>query len=127
MIFFVLKAYYMCVFYFLETCDTCQRIRKELNLPENVIEIDIKTQPLTTLQLELLKANSGSYEALFSKRAQLYSQRKLKEKNLTESDYKKLLLEHYTFLKRPILFCETNLFIGNTANVIAKAKAFLHE
>ena len=116
-----------CVFYYLETCDTCQRIRKELNLPESIAQVDIKKQPLTAQQLEALKAVSGSYEALFSKRAQLYSQRKLKEKNLTESDFKKLLLEHYTFLKRPVLFCESQLFIGNTAKVIAEAKAFLHE
>jgi arsenate reductase len=117
----------MCVFYYLETCDTCQRIRKELNLPESIAQVDIKKQPLTAQQLEALKAVSGSYEALFSKRAQLYSQRKLKEKNLIESDFKKLLLEHYTFLKRPVLFCESQLFIGNTAKVIAEAKAFLHE
>jgi arsenate reductase len=39
---------------------------------------------------------SGSYEALFSKKAQLYKSMNLKDKSLTEED-KKYILEHYTF------------------------------
>lgn len=117
----------MRVFYFLSSCDTCKRIRAELSLGSSVKQIDIKKNPLTESQLEQLHSLSGSYEALFSKRAQLYKQRNLKEQNLSEGDFKILLLEHYTFLKRPVLLYDSKLFIGNTYKIVAEAKAFLNE
>ena len=58
--------------YYLKTCDTCKRIITTLNLPNDVTFQDIKSEPITAPQLEEMKALSGSYEALFSKRAQLY-------------------------------------------------------
>ena len=117
----------MHTFYYLSTCDTCKRILKELNLPETIQKVDLKKAPLTPAQVESLKESSGSYEALFSRRAQLYKQRNLKDQKLNEIDYKKLLLEHYTFLKRPVLVSDSHIFIGNTAKTIAAAKAFLDE
>ena len=117
----------MHTFYYLSTCDTCKRILKELNLPETVQKVDLKKTPLTLAQVESLRERSGSYEALFSKRAQLYKQRNLKDHKLNEIDYKNLLLEHYTFLKRPVLVSDSDIFIGNTAKTIAAAKAFLDE
>lgn len=117
----------MRVFYFLSSCDSCKRIQAELKLDSSVTQIDIKKSPLTASQLEQLHSLAGSYEALFSKRAQLYKQRNLKEQELTEGDFKALLLEHYTFLKRPVLLYDSKLFVGNTAKVIAEAKAFINE
>jgi len=70
---------------------------------------------------------SGSYEALFSKRAQLYKKRKLNERQLSEESYKSLLLEHYTFLKRPVLIYDERIFIGNSKSVVADAKKWLDE
>jgi arsenate reductase len=64
---------------------------------------DIKQDPLTAEELEEMYQLSGSYEALFSKKAQLYKSMNLKDKSLTEEDYKKYILEHYTFLSRPVL------------------------
>lgn len=117
----------MRVFYFLSSCDSCKRIQADLKLDSSVTQIDIKKSPLTASQLEQLHSLVGSYEALFSKRAQLYKQRKLKEQVLSEGDFKALLLEHYTFLKRPVLLYDSKLFVGNTAKVIAEAKAFINE
>ncbi|MDC6469443.1 hypothetical protein PQZ51_01930 [Flavobacteriaceae bacterium] len=57
----------------------------------------------------------------------MYKQRCLKDQILSENDIKDLLLEHYTFLKRPVLLYDNKLFIGNTAKVITEAKAFLNE
>ena len=111
--------------YHLATCSTCKRIIKELNLPDDVVLQDIKSEPLTVKQLETLHQLSGSYEALFSKRAKLYKERDLKNENLTESDYKQLLLEHYTFLKRPVIVVENQLFIGNSKSVVENAKEAL--
>lgn len=82
--------------------------------------------PLSETQVEQLKEKAGSYEALFSKRARLYRERDLKSKNLSEEDYKKLLLEHYTFLKRPVFLIEDEVFIGNSKNTVAAVKEAFH-
>lgn len=112
--------------YYLSTCDTCKRIIKELNLPSSFEKQDIKANPLTKKQLKELFQLSGSYEALFSKRARLYKERNLKDKSLIEEDFKNLLLEHYTFLKRPVLVYNNQIFIGNSKKVIAAAKEAIH-
>lgn len=112
--------------YYLSSCDTCKRILKELAPSKEIDLQDIKSSPLTDNQLEELKAKAGSYEALFSKRARLYKERNLKEKTLSETDYRSLLLEHYTFLKRPVMVIGEEIFIGNTKNVVAAAKEKIH-
>ena len=114
-------------FYYLSSCDSCKRIRNELSLDESIIQIDIKKSPITNSRLEQIHAIAGSYEALFSKRAQLYKQRNLKSKDLTELDYRALILENYTFLKRPVLLFDNVIFIGNSPKVIAEANTFLNE
>lgn len=107
--------------YHLSSCNTCQRIIKEIN-PDNDVQLqDIKTEIITQDQLEAMKVLAGSYEALFSKRAQLYRQRNLKEQNLSEEDYRNLILEHYTFLKRPVMIVNETIFIGNSKKVVAQA------
>jgi len=111
--------------YYLKTCDTCKRILKQWNLPNIFIFQEIKEEPITISQLVEMHELSGSYEALFSKRARLYKERSLKNENLTEQDYKALLLEHYTFLKRPILIIENQIFIGNSKKVVEAASKFL--
>ena len=65
---------------------------------------------------------AGSYEALFSKRARLYKERDLKNQNLTEEDYKNLILGHYTFLKRPVIITEDQIFVGNAKQTVETAK-----
>ena len=108
----------------LSTCSTCQRILREWPT-ENSILREIKTQPITPEELEQMKALSGSYESLFSKRAMKYRGLGLHEMNLTEEDYKKQILEEYTFLKRPVLVTETEIFIGNSKKVVEAAKTAL--
>ncbi len=112
--------------YYLSTCDTCKRIINDLNLSSEVILQDIKTNPITNEQLNELFGFSKSYEALFSKRARLYKERDLKNASLTEVDYKNLILEHYTFLKRPVLVFNDRVFIGNSKKTIIAAKAYIN-
>ena len=114
------------VLFYLSTCDTCKRIIKELQLPEDISLQDIKSDPISEKQLEELKTQAGSYEALFSKRARLYKERNLKDQDLKESDLKELLLEHYTFLKRPVLLIGDKIFIGNAKKTVAAAIETLH-
>ena len=112
--------------YYLSSCDTCKRILKELAPLDGVALQDIKTTPLTKDQLAALHKQAGSFEALFSKRARLYKERNLNEKILREEDFEALLLEHYTFLKRPVILLEGAIFIGNSKKEIAAAKKTLH-
>ena len=106
----------------MNSCNTCQRIYKELNLPRSVTILNIKEDSFTSELLEKLKNLAGSYEALFSRRAQLFKKRNLKERELSEQDFRILLLEHYTFLKRPVIVNKEQIFIGNSKKVVAQAK-----
>ncbi len=111
--------------YYLKTCDTCRRILKELNLSSEFELQDIKTEAITVNQLEEMKALAGSYEALFSKRSQLYKKMDLKNQELAEKDFKHYILEHYTFLKRPVIIVDDNIFIGNSKNTVEAVKKVL--
>lgn len=113
--------------YYLSSCDTCKRILKEVDAPTSYERQDIKEKPVTKTQLEELRKHTDSYEALFNKRARLYKERGLKDKNLGEEDFKNLILEHYTFLKRPIIVKGQSVFIGNSKKTVAGAKKGIHE
>lgn len=109
--------------YYLASCDTCRKIIK--NLPENnLVFQDIRQDPITEEQLEEMHKLAGSYEALFSKKAQLYKSMDLKNKSLTEADFKKYILEHYTFLSRPVFIIDNQVYVGNSQqNIIQVTKA----
>ena len=107
--------------YFLQTCDTCRRILKEINL-EGFDKHEIKANPLTVFQLEEMYSCTNSYEALFNKRAKKYKAMGLKNEVITEVDYRQLILEEYTFLKRPVFLVKNGIFIGNSKKEIDRLK-----
>ena len=100
--------------YYLASCDTCRKIIKSLPANHHLVFHDIKQDPIKAEELAAMLELSGSYEALFSKKAQLYKSMGLKDKNLSEVDFKKYLLEHYTFLSRPVFIINNKIYIGNT-------------
>ena len=100
--------------YYLASCDTCRKIIKSLPENHNLTFHDIKQNPISVSELEEMHHLSGSYEALISKKAQLYKSMDLKNKSLTEADFKKYILEHYTFLSRPVFIIDGNIYIGNS-------------
>lgn len=104
--------------YYLKACDTCKKIIKSLPNTTGIEFQDIKENPITVAQLEQMYKLSGSYEKLFSRRAKLYKERNLKDISLTEKDYKSFILEHYTFLNRPVCIVDDKIFIGNNPKVI---------
>lgn len=111
--------------YYLASCDTCRKIIKTLPKNANLSFHDIKQNPLTEVEIDELYKLAGTYEALFSKKAVLYKTMGLKDKNLQEEDFKKYLLEHYTFLSRPVFVINNEVFIGNTQqNMLKVMKAF---
>lgn len=103
--------------YYLQTCDTCKRILRQLNL-EGVELQEIKSKPITVTQLDQMRKLTSSYESLFSKRAKLYKEMDLKNQQLDEVDYKKFILDHYTFLKRPVAIINDTIYIGNSKKVV---------
>ena len=90
--------------YYLSTCSTSARILEETQAIKKGFQLqDIKTERISPAQLDEMKKMAGSYEALFSRRAIKYKEMGLKDKKLEENEYRKLILEEYTFLKRPVI------------------------
>jgi arsenate reductase len=107
--------------YHLSSCSTNIRILKELN-PSSEVELqDIKKEAIDEKTLDWLKEKVGSYEALFSKKAMKYRSMGLNTMDLSEADYKKYMLEEYTFLKRPFMINDEEVFIGNAKKVVEAA------
>ena len=111
--------------YYLASCDTCRKIIKSLPKDNDLVYHDIKQDPISVEELEKMHELAGSYEVLFSKKAQLYKSMDLKNKSLTEADFKKYILEHYTFLSRPVFIINEKIYIGNTQqNILQLMKNF---
>jgi arsenate reductase len=112
--------------YHLSTCDTCQRIIKQLKLQDLGFEMqDIKLQNIGPDQLDELKEKVGSYEALFSKRALKFKAMGLDKMDLSEADLRRYILEEYTFLKRPVIWVDDEVFVGNAQKTIEAVAAKL--
>lgn len=110
--------------YHLASCTTCQRIIKELGItPKNFVMQDIKTEAITPAQVDEMAKMAGSYEAIFSKVALKYRALGLNKMKLTEKDFRKYILEEYTFLKRPVIILDKQIFVGNAPRTVASAKA----
>ncbi len=110
--------------YYLSTCSTCKRIMKDLDLSNFTLQ-DIKSSPITPAQIQYIYGLKASYEAIFSKRAQKYQTMSLKDKNLQEEDFRELILQEYTFLKRPIFIFDKAIFVGNSKENIRALKETL--
>ncbi|MEG2079129.1 Arsenate reductase, glutaredoxin family [Chryseobacterium piscicola] len=103
--------------FYLNTCDTCRKIIGQFNLKEWELR-EIKKEPITKEEVEAMYEHTKSYEDLFSKKSTQIKLREIDLKTLTEDDYKELLLDHYTFLKRPVFLTDKEIFIGSDkANV----------
>jgi arsenate reductase len=116
----------MKIIYYLKTCDTCRRIMQELRIDEEWERREIKSQPVSESELENMRKLAGNYEALFSRRSRQYRARELHLKNLSEADYKSLILEEYTFLNRPVIIIDDSIFIGNSKKNVEKVREYLN-
>lgn len=105
----------------LATCNTCQRIINEINDGNDFELQNIKEDKISDAQIDQMQKMAGSYEALFSRRAMKYRSMGLNEMDLSEQDYRKYILQEYTFLKRPVIIIEDEIFIGNSKKVVALA------
>lgn len=86
---------------------------------------DIKKEAMTPDEVDEMGKLAGSFEKLFSRKAMKYRAMGLHEKELKESDYRSYILEEYTFLSRPVLVFDEQIFIGNSKKNVAAMQAFL--
>jgi len=98
---------------------------KELKLPESVAQREIKSSPLSAEEVDRLAKKAGSYEAIFNKRARKLREKGLKASELSESEFKSLLNEDYSFLKRPVLETDNEALAGNSKSVVEEMKEHL--
>ncbi|MBC7946459.1 MAG: arsenate reductase [Chitinophagaceae bacterium] len=112
--------------YHLGNCTTCQAIISDTKIDKKGYSFqDIKFEKITPAQLDEMKKMAGSYEALFSRRAIKYRELGLKDKKLQEHDYRQLILDEYTFLKRPVVIMNKNIFIGSEKKNLEELKKAL--
>lgn len=109
--------------YYLETCDSCRKIMKQFNFSDFEKQ-EIKTQPVSAAQLDELKEITGSYAALFSKRAKKYKEMGLINEDLSETEIRYYILNEYTFLKRPVIVDGNKIFIGSDKKNLEKLTAY---
>ena len=110
--------------YYLKSCSTCLRILKEIDTFEFRLQ-DIKSEPISLAQLEEMYSLTNSYEALFNRRSKKFSAMDLKNQVITEREYKQLILDEYTFLKRPVFIVDNKIFVGNAKKTIDLLKKLL--
>ena len=112
----------------LPTCKTCVRIFEDLNPAANGCEIvDIKKDGISAKDLDRMAELAGSYEALFSRRAMKFRSLGLADRNLSEKDYRELILEEYTFLKRPVFLFAYEVTAGSAKVAVEAAREALRK
>jgi arsenate reductase len=113
-------------FFYLASCSTCARIMQEIGIENSAVELrEIKSAPITEKEMDEMIQLAGTAEALFSRVALKYRALGLNEKKLTEKDYRKYILEEYTFLKRPVLVLGKKIFIGNSKGNVEEMRKVL--
>ncbi|TAJ11842.1 hypothetical protein DMA11_15395 [Marinilabiliaceae bacterium JC017] len=113
--------------YYLRNCNTCKRILKEVNPDDDFEMIDIKTENITEPELDKLAEMTGNYESLFNKQARKYRELGLNQKSLNEDDFRSLILEDYTFLRRPVFLIDDKIFVGNKKDTINQLVVFIDQ
>lgn len=109
--------------FYLNTCDTCRKILAQFDLTDWELR-EIKKEPVTKEELTAMHKKTKSYEALFSKKSTQIKLRGLDVKSLGEKDFKELLLDHYTFLKRPVFLTDDEIFVGNDKKNVEALQEF---
>ena len=109
--------------FYLNTCDTCRKILAQFDLTDWELR-EIKKQPVTSEELEEMHKLTKSYEALFSRKSAQIKLRGLDVKSLGEKDFKELILDHYTFLKRPVFMTDKEIFVGNDKKNVEALQSF---
>jgi len=100
---------------------------KEIGVDETWEQQNIKSDNLTPEQLDQIYAQTGSYEAIFSKKAMKYRSMGLKEIIKKDEDYRQYILDEYTFLSRPVFQIGDKFYIGNSKKNVEAVIAALEK
>ena len=98
---------------------------KEWNVDDTLELQDIKAENILPAQVDQLIRMSGSALVLFSKRAVKYRAMGLHERELSDAEMRQLIIDEYTFLSRPVLVLDNEIFVGNSKKVVEAAKQAL--
>ena len=109
--------------FYLKTCGTCTKILKMFDLSDWELR-ELKSSPITEQELAQMYEHTKSYEALFSRRSTQIKAREIDVKTLEENDFKELILDHYSFLKRPVFLTDKKIFVGNDKKNIEDLEEF---
>ena len=109
--------------FYLTTCGTCTKILKMFDLSDWELR-DLKSHPITEEELAEMYQFTKSYEALFSRRSTQIKARDIDVNSLEEKDFKALILDHYSFLKRPVFLTDKEIFVGNEKKTIENLEKF---
>ncbi len=109
--------------FYLKTCGTNKKIMQPLDLSDWELR-EIKSNPVTEDELEEMYEKTKSYEALFSKKSTQIKERGIDVSSLKEQDFKKLILDHYSFLKRPVFVTDKEVFAGSDKKNLENLNAF---
>ncbi len=112
--------------FYLKTCGTNKKIMTPLDLSDWELR-EIKSQPITEAELEEMYDKMKSYEALFSKKSTQIKERGIDVSSLKEKDFKKLILDHYSFLKRPVFITDKEVFAGSDKKNLENLNAFFEK
>lgn len=109
--------------FYLKTCQTNKKIMAELDLSDWELQ-EIKSHPITEEDLQKMYKKTHSYEALFSRKSTQIKKRSIDVNMLKEENFRQLILEHYSFLKRPVFLTDDRIFIGNEKDNLMKLYDF---
>lgn len=109
--------------FYLKTCGTCTKILNKFDLSSWQLR-ELKSSAITKEELAEMHEKSNSYEALFSRRSTQIKARNIDVESLTEEDFRDLILDHYSFLKRPVFLSEKEIFVGNEKKNIDNLEQF---
>lgn len=111
--------------YYLQSCSTCQRIIDELGgLPDFEFR-EIKSEGISTEDIQLMISLGATPIKLFSKRALKYRSLGLNNIPLSDEDMLDWMTKEYTFLSRPVIVIDEKIFVGNSKSTIGAVKEYL--
>jgi arsenate reductase len=100
--------------YWLPHCTTCQKAVQYLEKKGHSVATfrDLKGDPLDRKEVERLAKLVGGADELFSRRARKYRSMNLSERELSSDEMIQLMIDDYTFIKRPVLLCDKRALSG---------------
>lgn len=106
--------------YYLDNCTTCRKVIEEARIDQRFTFQNLKQEPINAEQLDWLAQKVGSYAKLFNRQSRKYNELGLAGKELSEDQIRKLILQEYTFLKRPVVIVNNEVFVCRDKQTVSQ-------